>query len=65
MTERHTFVVTLLVDSDQPGVLRGRLRPVGDGSDRPGVAFAAEEELVALLRAQAARGARPVRGEDR
>ena len=46
MREIRTFILRLLVDSDDPHVLRGALRPV-DGDDER--SFADERALLALL----------------
>ncbi|MGQ9583787.1 MAG: hypothetical protein ACUVXG_00125 [Anaerolineae bacterium] len=42
----ETFILRLLIDTDDPHALRGALRAVADDEERP---FAGERALVALL----------------
>lgn len=46
MREIHTFVLRLLVDTDEPQTLRGVLRAVADDEEHP---FTDEQALLALL----------------
>lgn len=55
MRTTHALILRLLVDTDEPGALRGVLRPVGDPGEHP---FTDESSLLALLR-QADRLFRP------
>jgi hypothetical protein len=42
----ETFILRLLIDPDEPGVLRGALRPMPEGKPHP---FADEQALLACL----------------
>lgn len=46
MRTTRTFVLRLLVDTDEPEVLRGVFRPVSENGEHP---FTDEESLLALL----------------
>lgn len=50
----QSFILRLLIDADQPAVLRGVLRCVSDDTDHP---FADETALIALLRQRMNRSA--------
>ncbi len=47
MRTTRTLILRLLVDADEPNVLRGVLRPVSETDEHP---FADEEALLVLLR---------------
>lgn len=42
----QTFILRLLIDPDEPEVLRGALQPVPEGDSQP---FVGEQELLTIL----------------
>jgi hypothetical protein len=43
----QTFILRLLIDPDEPEILRGAIQPVPEGEPQP---FVGERELLTLLR---------------